>query len=234
MREGGRRAERPALSTLSGEDFYALTKAGYRPAGIVVGNCTYQAYPSRQTRVATGGNAGPIAGTGGALGLVGGVAVGTVFGGPPGLIFGGFAGAMAGSAVGTIVAAVTGLSSVWQNQELPDLTQALYNARALAMSRMETEATGLGATGIVSVALHVDAHPQGEHEQPIGLIYHFTAIGTAITRISAPAKLEVKTIIPLSGRGLARARQTELDAIGAAATEEVAVDDHDSDNDEGE
>src|SRR6478735_777637 len=41
-------------------------------------------------------------------------------------------------------------SSKWgQNMELTTLTQAMYNARELAMSRMEAEASHLGADGIV-------------------------------------------------------------------------------------
>ncbi|HEY4462550.1 MAG TPA: heavy metal-binding domain-containing protein, partial [Streptosporangiaceae bacterium] len=40
-----------------------------------------------------------------------------------------------------------------QNQELQVLSQAMYNARELAMSRMQAEADHLGADGIVGVQL---------------------------------------------------------------------------------
>ena len=41
------------------------------------------------------------------------------------------------------------LGSAGQNVELPNFTQALYEARELAMTRMQDEATELGASGIV-------------------------------------------------------------------------------------
>src|SRR5580704_15906615 len=41
----------------------------------------------------------------------------------------------------------------FQNQELDVLTQAMYEARELAMTRMEEEADLLGADGIVGVRL---------------------------------------------------------------------------------
>jgi len=43
-----------------------------------------------------------------------------------------------------------------RNQELTTLTQALYHARELAMSRMVPEAAALGADGIVGVRLDVE------------------------------------------------------------------------------
>jgi uncharacterized protein YbjQ (UPF0145 family) len=42
-----------------------------------------------------------------------------------------------------------------QNQELQVLTQAMYGARELAMSRMQAEADQLGADGIVGVDLRL-------------------------------------------------------------------------------
>src|SRR3984885_14799316 len=44
-----------------------------------------------------------------------------------------------------------------QNQELTVLTQAMYNARELAMGRMRAEADALGADGIVGVTLRMQA-----------------------------------------------------------------------------
>src|ERR1700678_1431881 len=43
-----------------------------------------------------------------------------------------------------------------QNQELDVLSQAMYHARELAMTRMEAEAKALGADGIVGVRLEID------------------------------------------------------------------------------
>lgn len=43
-----------------------------------------------------------------------------------------------------------------KNQELTKLSQAMYHARDLAMSRMEAEASALGADGMVGVRLDID------------------------------------------------------------------------------
>ena len=48
-----------------------------------------------------------------------------------------------------------------QNQELDVLTQAMYHARELAMTRMEEEADQLGADGIVGVRLEIGRHEWG-------------------------------------------------------------------------
>jgi uncharacterized protein YbjQ (UPF0145 family) len=61
-----------------------------------------------------------------------------------------------------------------QNQEMTVLTQAMYHARELAMTRMEEEANALGADGIVGVRLEVTQHEWGES------LAEFVAIGTAI------------------------------------------------------
>src|SRR6202163_1239642 len=49
-----------------------------------------------------------------------------------------------------------------QNQELTTLTQAMYHARELAMTRMEAEADVLGADGVVGVRLEIDFKEFGE------------------------------------------------------------------------
>ncbi|HYT27929.1 MAG TPA: heavy metal-binding domain-containing protein [Ktedonobacteraceae bacterium] len=61
-----------------------------------------------------------------------------------------------------------------QNQEMTVLTQAMYHARELAMTRMEEEANALAADGIVGVRLEVTRHQWGED------LAEFVAIGTAI------------------------------------------------------
>lgn len=65
-------------------------------------------------------------------------------------------------------------ANFYQNQELAYLSQAMYHARELAMSRMEEEADVLGADGIVGVRLNVNAYAWAE-----GAL-EFTAIGTAV------------------------------------------------------
>src|SRR5580700_11762909 len=49
-----------------------------------------------------------------------------------------------------------------QNQELQVLTQAMYSARELAMSRMQAEADHLGADGIVGVQLRMQMYAWGQ------------------------------------------------------------------------
>src|SRR6202163_3648037 len=66
----------------------------------------------------------------------------------------------------------------YQNQELQYLTAAMYEARDLAMSRMDEEADVLGADGIVGVRLEVGGYAWAENA------LEFTAIGTAV---KAPA-----------------------------------------------
>src|SRR3954469_5913408 len=53
------------------------------------------------------------------------------------------------------------LGRVFQNMELDVLTQAMYQARELAMTRMEEEADVLGADGIVGVRLEVTRYVWG-------------------------------------------------------------------------
>ena len=61
-----------------------------------------------------------------------------------------------------------------QNQELQILSQAMYNARELAMSRMEAEADHLGADGIVGVELRMQMYAWGQD------VLEFVATGTAV------------------------------------------------------
>jgi uncharacterized protein YbjQ (UPF0145 family) len=61
-----------------------------------------------------------------------------------------------------------------KNTELNAFTQALYEARELAMERMQAEAIALGAEGIVGVQLVEKSHFWGNH------VIEFFAIGTAV------------------------------------------------------
>jgi uncharacterized protein YbjQ (UPF0145 family) len=61
-----------------------------------------------------------------------------------------------------------------QNQELQVLTQAMYNARELAMARMRAEADHLGADGIVGVQLRLQMYAWGQE------VLEFVATGTAV------------------------------------------------------
>jgi uncharacterized protein YbjQ (UPF0145 family) len=75
------------------------------------------------------------------------------------------------------------LGSVGQNVELPNFTQALYEARELAMTRMQDEAGRLNASGIVGVRLEEKSHQWGSHT------IEFLALGTAVTKRSGEVTL---------------------------------------------
>ena len=111
----------PFTSDLSGQDFWTLLRTGYRPVGMVMGNCVY--HVARQ-------------GMG------------------------------------------QWLKQVGQNVEMTNYTQALYDARELAMERMQAEAISLGAQGVVGAQIHERNHGWGSH------IIEFFAVGTAVISIS--------------------------------------------------
>jgi uncharacterized protein YbjQ (UPF0145 family) len=68
-----------------------------------------------------------------------------------------------------------------KNMELDKLSQAMYHARELAMTRMEAEADALGADGIVGVRLEIEFKEYGND------LAEFIAIGTAVVGEQAPA-----------------------------------------------
>ena len=76
-----------------------------------------------------------------------------------------------------------------QNVELDTYTQALYDARELAMERMQREAEGLGAKGIVGANIHEHNHAWGSH------VIEFFAIGTAVEEISKDHVIEPPTLV---------------------------------------
>jgi uncharacterized protein YbjQ (UPF0145 family) len=91
-----------------------------------------------------------------------------------------------------------GLRASWKqvgrNLEMPNYTQALYEARELAMERMQNEADELKAGGIVGVQLVERSHGWGSH------VIEFFAIGTAVVPISATHEIERPTLVmPLTG-----------------------------------
>jgi uncharacterized protein YbjQ (UPF0145 family) len=86
-----------------------------------------------------------------------------------------------GFVLGTSVYHIGFQAGNWsQNQELGQLSQAMYHARELAMSRMEAEAYALGADGIVGVQIQVRRLEWGEG------IAEFIAIGTAVIGEAPP------------------------------------------------
>lgn len=113
---------KPFTSDLSGQDFWTLLHAGYRPIELVMGSCVYH--------VAHRG-------------------------------------------------LWSALANSIRNVELTNFSQALYDAREIAMERMQDEAHRAGAESAVGVDLHEGSHGWGGH------IIEFFAVGTAVKPISA-------------------------------------------------
>jgi uncharacterized protein YbjQ (UPF0145 family) len=83
-----------------------------------------------------------------------------------------------------------------KNQELQVLTQAMYNARELAMARMRAEADHLDSDGIVGVTVEVKNHVWGEHAT------EFLATGTSVRRLADEHKLPETSPQPTFTLGL--------------------------------
>jgi uncharacterized protein YbjQ (UPF0145 family) len=80
-----------------------------------------------------------------------------------------------------------------RNAEMPNFTQAMYDARELAMGRMQAEAETLEAEGIVGVQLQELSHGWGSH------VIEFFGIGTAIVPMEAADPIPTPTpVIDLS------------------------------------
>jgi uncharacterized protein YbjQ (UPF0145 family) len=80
-----------------------------------------------------------------------------------------------------------------RNRELEQLTQAMNDARELAMRRMEAEAQELGADGVVGVRLDIEFKDFGSDNA------EFIAIGTAIRPLRAGHVIaKPRLVLPLS------------------------------------
>jgi uncharacterized protein YbjQ (UPF0145 family) len=85
------------------------------------------------------------------------------------------------------------IGNIGQNVEIPQFTEALYDARELAMSRMQAEAEGLHAEGIVGVQLLSLPHRWGGHTT------EFFAIGTAVRPLRADHTIDKpQLVLPLT------------------------------------
>ena len=85
------------------------------------------------------------------------------------------------------------MGNIGQNVEIPQYTEALYDARELAMSRMQAEAEHLGAEGIVGVQMLSNTHRWGGHTT------EFFAIGTAVRPLRADHVIaKPQLVLPLS------------------------------------
>ena len=88
------------------------------------------------------------------------------------------------------------LRQAGQNQEMMQFTQGIYEARELALSRMQAEATTAQAAGIVGVNVGVYNHVWGEHAT------EFLATGTAIRRLGDEHRLAETSPKPTFTLGL--------------------------------
>ncbi len=93
------------------------------------------------------------------------------------------------------------LGSSWVNRELPDFTQAIYNAREIALERMEVDARRLGSRGVVGVVIDpqvelYDVDQGNTHRRD--LIIQFTIYGTAIDwKAGRMPDIQVGSTLPL-------------------------------------
>ena len=78
-------------------------------------------------------------------------------------------------------------SQLGQNTEMTTFTQALYDARELAMARMQDEAEQGQATGIIGVQMQENHHQWNAHTAG------FLAIGTAVIPAQEAAGLRPPT-----------------------------------------
>ena len=125
----------PFTSDLSGQDFWSLLHAGYRPVEMVMGSCVYH--------VAHRGMMAGLAGAG-------------------------------------------------RNVELENYTSAMYEAREIAVERMQVEAAAAKAEGVVGVDIHEGSHVWKPH------VIEFFAIGTAVVPLEqeiAPERIADPTLV---------------------------------------
>jgi uncharacterized protein YbjQ (UPF0145 family) len=83
-----------------------------------------------------------------------------------------------------------------QNQEMMQFTQGVYEARELALGRMQAEAAAVRSSGIVGVTVEVKNHVWGEHAT------EFLATGTAVRRLADEHKLPETSPKPTFTLGL--------------------------------
>ncbi len=90
------------------------------------------------------------------------------------------------------------LDQTTQNVELANYTGALYEARELAMTRMQDEARGSGAHGIVAMRIEQASHVWGSH------VIEFLAIGTTVAAGRAGhQRLDPAMVVPLNDNDVA-------------------------------
>ena len=81
----------------------------------------------------------------------------------------------------------TGLFSSMRNQEMPDFTRGIYDARALAMNRLSQQAHAVHAHGVVGVSIE-RSHREIEQDRGGGtrytdLVIEMHVLGTAVVEV---------------------------------------------------
>ena len=86
------------------------------------------------------------------------------------------------------------MGQIGRNVELQNYTQALYDARELALSRMQAEAEAESAEGIVGAQVQENNHGWGSH------VIEYFAVGTAVAPLPSATPASAPTLVlPLSG-----------------------------------
>ena len=84
------------------------------------------------------------------------------------------------------------LRQMGRNTEMPQWTQGNYEARELAMSRMQSEAERDGATGVVGVHFAIQNYAWGFHT------VEFYAAGTAVRRSGTPETISPSFVLAMN------------------------------------
>jgi uncharacterized protein YbjQ (UPF0145 family) len=136
-------AGKPFQSDLSGQDFWTLLRAGWRPVGFVMGNCVYYVSPNTVRGPTLAGNC-----------------------------------------------------------EVTEYTHAFYDARELAIERLQAEAEDLHAQGIVGVTVEEKEHSWGNAARRdgnaalyTGELLEFFVVGTAVVEMKSDQPIPVPTLV---------------------------------------
>ena len=81
------------------------------------------------------------------------------------------------------------IAQMGRNTEMQNYTQALYDTRELALSRMQSEAEAEGAEGIVGAQVKESNHGWGSH------VIEYFAVGTAVTSITPDHQIAPPTLV---------------------------------------
>ncbi len=76
-----------------------------------------------------------------------------------------------------------------QNTEMVNFTQALYDARELAMERMQKECENVHAEGVVGMQLNEGSYGWDSH------VIEFFAVGTAIVAMRADHRIPTPQLV---------------------------------------